>query len=198
MRFSQQHFTEITVTSVTIIAFLILANLVKFNILPISALARNKDAIDAISTLITSVVILLGATASYFRFFRGRTFGQIVQPEISLNSYKVYPDYFLHVIDVTVKNVGTFAIWEPEVNLKIYKHGLEQIGQEENVDFWRKPAKEELLDNTIVINPQESISFSAFYKLPIAVAITTYVVVVRLQDGTVWEKAITHADNKAA
>ena len=90
-----------------------IANLVKDGLITEAVLKEKKDAIEAAASIVTTVLILLGAIFSYFRFFRGRTLAVRAEISIEVSVHGTPRDSNLHAIRVLVKNVGASAIWEP-------------------------------------------------------------------------------------
>src|SRR5437868_5417918 len=79
--------------------------------------------------------IVLGSIASYFRFFRGRTFAARGDIVITVKVMEGSPGKVLHVIDVVFNNLGTVPIWKPLAELRIEAFGNPAI-EPEQVTEW--------------------------------------------------------------
>jgi hypothetical protein len=170
------------------IGLLAIANLIKFGYLSADILVKNKDFIDVIGKIFTAIVVLVGAAVSYLRFFRGRLFSYSANIQMNVSLHKINDDIFLHVINVDIKNDGTFPIWEPMPILIVYPHGISALGDPVEVKFW-EPELEK--SNLKVVNALETEQFYAFYYAPKSIAVFTYVVRVKSRDGVEWSRKIT-------
>ncbi len=190
MTYIRKHLTSIIAVAIVVIGILGIANLIKFGYLTADILIKNKDLIDVIGNVFTTIVVFLGAAVSYMRFFRGRIFSNSANIELDVSIHKINNDTFLHVITVDIKNDGTFPIWEPTPTLIAYPHGISALGEPIVVPFW-EPEAEKSSDQMKVVNILESEQFCAFYHVPKSIAAFTYVVHIKSRDGVEWSRTIT-------
>jgi hypothetical protein len=84
--------------------------LFKSNYLSKDAFKNDKDFYAALSSLVTILVLTLGAGLSYIRFFKGRTLQPKINLELKAGVVQV-KDENLHWIEVEIKNSGSVTIW---------------------------------------------------------------------------------------
>ena len=190
MNYIRKHLTSIIAAAIIIIGILGVANLIKFGYLTADALIKNKDLIDVISNVFTAVVVFIGAAVSYLRFFRGRIFSNSANIKLDVSIHKINDDFLLHVVNVDIKNDGTFPIWEPIPTLIAYPHGISALGEPNEVKFWESEL-EKSSDQVKVVNVSESEQFCAFYYAPKSIAAFTYVVQIKSREGVVWSRTLT-------
>jgi hypothetical protein len=178
----------------TIIPFLVvavvamtLANLLKHGYLAPSQLAANKDALAALNSAVTIVVVLVGSVFSYYRFFRGRTF--ITRAEVTIN-VAVIPateDFHLHAVIISLKNIGSVSIWELRPLVTLYEYGPDGTSSRtwDNWNEARSPIGE---SNTVsVIDSGETISFVSHTEVPRSSWAVIYSVFIHSDEGQIWK-----------
>ena len=190
MNYLRKHLATIIAISIIIIGLLSVANLIKFGYLTADVLVKNKDLIDVVNTIFTTLVILASAVVSYFSFFRGRIFSNNANIELSVTVHKIRNDAFLHVINANLKNEGSFPIWEPVPTIIVYPHKISNLGTGIKVDFWESDIQIST-DDVKVVNPMESEQFIAFHYVPKSILVLTYVVQIKSRNNVKWTKAIT-------
>lgn len=192
MRSIRTYLVEIVAVSVIIILLLILANLFKYNYFSLLMFAQNKDAITTLTSIISTIILIISALATYYRFFRGRIFSTRVEIELKVSLHLINKETVLQAIEIEITNIGGFSIWEPSVSLSAYKHNLNgELSSPIAVNIWGSPSNEERQESVIVAHPQEKIHFYAFQKIPTKTTIVTYVTTVRIGKKTTLSKAIT-------
>jgi hypothetical protein len=173
-----------------VVVILFTAEILKLLIVHAKWLGSEKDAIGAVTTIINSILLVLGTLFAYFRFFHGRTFARRLDVELDVKIIRASSPAFLHAIDLTIKNIGTVPIWNPAVILRIQQHG-ENVGKPEEIDQWQDPFP---IDRGSVIDTQESSQFYAWRQIPQEVWAVTYWVKVWTSRGEAWTKAVTVAN----
>ena len=187
---------EIVAIGAVILIGLLIANLFRYGFVSFAVFANNKDAIDATTTIITTLLIILAAIASYFRFIRGRVFSASAELTIKVDQHQLPSKTSLNVIEVTVKNIGAFAIWEPEIFLFAVLHGIETPSTPEKVATWDGLNDANLEERFSVINPNESITHFAFHRVPNIGFASSYIAQLRIPNGATWE-TVASVSNKA-
>ena len=81
-------------------------------------------------SLLETILLVFGAIASYFRFFKGRTFSPRLTINATVEVFPIDAAKMLHVLNVDVKNVGSTAIWGLEPRVEIYFHGEERTEED--------------------------------------------------------------------
>jgi hypothetical protein len=190
MIYLRKHLVTIVAVALIIIVLLVIANLIKFGYFTTDIIIKNKDLINVTCNIFTTFIILIGAIISYFRFFRGRIFSNNANIELNISVHNINNDSLLHVINVNLKNEGTFPIWEPIPMLIAYPHRLSALGTAIEINFW-EPEILKSKDYVRVINSLESEQFCAFYRVKKNIKALTYFVLIKSRDNVKWTKSIT-------
>lgn len=118
-RLTSNRFTTFIVPSLlAIVSLLALANLQKDGYLDGPWLAGHKDAIDAVSTITTTILAFCAALVAYLRFFRGRLMAARADVAPRVVVIKGPGDLYLHAVIVEVTNVGTVSLLEPQISVR--------------------------------------------------------------------------------
>jgi hypothetical protein len=167
-----------------------LADAWKYGIVSADWLAKRKDALSALSSLVTLLVLVAGSTFSYYRFFRGRTLSLRLELAIAVSIHKAPNATMLHAITLTAKNVGGSTIWNPSPELVIITH-MEEESLERITDWWDEPTGDEQRLTAPVIDPDEAVTFFAQREIPQQAWAVTYTACVRADTGDAWFTAKT-------
>jgi hypothetical protein len=178
------------------VATLILANLLKHGLLTPSVLAANKDALAALNSAVSIVVIVVGAIFSYYRFFRGRTFFSRAELKISVVVIETTKNFNLHAVTLEVKNIGTMSIWEPTPLVKLYEYGPAGPTSDTWGDWRDAVGSSDEADMLSVIDSGEVVSFINHHEVGKSIWAVTYVAFVTAKSREVW-KVSTTVPNKS-
>ncbi len=159
----------------------------------IAWLARNKDAIDSLSSISGCILLLLAGVASYYRFFKGRIFSCRAEVDLSVSVHETPDTYRLHAIRVKVRNVGSVPLWEPSISLKVNGYGTRAYSRRRSIE-----SKCEGLEEGIrVIDSGESTPFFTHEQVPKELWVVTYVVTLTAKSGDVWQETVTVSNKEA-
>src|SRR5574341_2667855 len=167
MLFIRKYLSEIILVLTIVIFLFALANLVKYGFLSLEDLKNNKDSIDAIGSIITSIILIAGAIASYYRFFRGRTFSTRADLAIEVSVHKADDKFFIHSITMELSNLGAFPIRNIGANIEAYNHNKDGELSLTKLGLW-KPQHTTVNEKELiqVIFSGEKSQFIAFNKVP--------------------------------
>jgi hypothetical protein len=189
----KQQSAAFTAATVCLVLVLVIG-LARHGYLTPDTLKNQKDAISAASSICTALVLAIGGTASYYRFFRGRTFS--VRAELSLDAtiIKSPQAYLLHVVIFSVKNAGTMAIWNPVPSISVQSETPKGSTRTEIVG-WLQESVGDDLPRKSVIDAGEIANF--FFQHPVdpEVWAVTYIATVKSEEGDVWTTAKTLANH---
>jgi hypothetical protein len=165
---------------------------VKYGYINFKILKDNKDSIDAIGTIITSTILVIGAIASYYRFFRGRTFSVKADLSIDVTIHESGNESYIHSIKIELANLGAFPIWNVEVAIEAYNHIDNGKLSLINVELW-KPEHKSINENETVdvIYSGEKSQYIAFNKVSKNIKVVTYFARVKSKKNAIWSKVIT-------
>lgn len=174
-----------------IFALLCIAVLFKYNVISTATLAKNKDLIDVVSKVLTTAIIMFGAIASYFRFFRGRTLSPRLKMEANVSVFKATDTKNLHILSIVITNIGSVAIWNPQPYAEILYHGNTNE-KNDIIDEWWSPAQEDGSANRIpMIDTGEDAQYVVQRLVPKNVFAVTYFARVGLESGHTWHRSVT-------
>jgi|GEM_PF-1939611 len=180
------------------IGALAIANLVKHQFLTASALASNKDALAALNDCVNIVFVTLGAVFSYYRFFRGRTFFSRAEVTLDVSVLPATTETNLHALSLTIKNIGSLAIWDPTPEIQVYRHGATKFAREV-WDAWREARSTHADPDALsAIESGETASFINEHLVPKTIWAITYIAFVRSQNNDIWKcsKTVSNAIDK--
>jgi hypothetical protein len=171
---------------------LVFAYGVKHQYLNWSWLAANKDTIAALNSLTGVAGIFVGGILAYYRFFRGRTFSTRAELTMNISVLKASADKFLHVLTLSIKNVGTVSIWNPQPIVKVSAHRGDGSVSAELVDNWYEAAlATETSPRLSVLDSGESCDFFMQRSFPEDVWAVTYSATVHCSTRDSWTKLAT-------
>jgi hypothetical protein len=188
---------EIAIPGLVVLAgILILANLLKYGLLTPTVLSANKDALSALSSVVTIVGLLVGGVLSYYRFFRGRTFHSRAELKITVTVIPAETGTNMHVVVLDVKNIGTLSIWNPVPSMRVQLYGPN--GVEDRVyDSWSEARSPKGEGGTLaVIDSGEAASFWTELNVPDTVWAVFYTAFVHSERGEIWKQVSVVKNNK--
>ena len=174
---------------VAIALALLLTILVRLDILTTSKLAANKDALSALSSSVSMVVLLIGSVFSYYRFFRGRTFFARADININVTVIDTNADKTIHFVVVEIKNIGTLPIWNPIPIVDVTTLGA-TAHKSERWDRWTDGTINEERKLFTVVDSGECASFINKHEVPKDAWAVGYIAYVTAESGITWKKAI--------
>lgn len=153
-------FLLLTILTITIVLLVF-----KSNIISAEKLKSNKDVFSAIKDIAAIIGILFAVIFTYFKYFIGRTFSLNAETGIEITLIESPNNSYLHSLRISIKNIGSFAIWNPVITLSIIKHEGEAETTEVINDIQENMAVTgEKYDN--VINPGETASIFFRKEIP--------------------------------
>jgi len=183
---------EIVVVLLVALAALSVACLVKAGVVTWDWFARHKEGIDALSSVLGILAVGVGAFAAYYRFFKGRTFTTRADVQLSVTVHPHGDHKTLHAICLTLKNVGTFPIWNPRPLITVRVHGPEAVSSEYDITEWWTPHDGPNSEGTAsVVDTSETTSFYATHSMDRKAWSVTYVSSVRDEAKNVWRTGLT-------
>lgn len=168
--------TEINFILSLIAAILIIANLQKYQYISSQWLKDQKDALAALNSIITMIVIVAGAIFSYYRFFFGRTFALRTELSLDVSVHGTNESFTLHAINLNVKNIGGLSLWNPKARLTLVIHGETEVKRE--ISDWQEDhfsADQDRSAISTVIESGETTSFFTYERIPENAWAVTYV-----------------------
>src|SRR6478736_2620036 len=134
-----------------LVLLLLVANAWKLHLVSVQLLAAKKDAISAVTSVASAVVLIAGAIFSYYRFFRGRTLSLRLELSLCVSVHDTPNGVLLHSIDLRAKNVGTSTVWNPVPKIIVKIHGPAGIDQTIAIAHWWEEDKSDRPDAAAVI-----------------------------------------------
>lgn len=180
-----------------IVCLLVVANIVKYGHPLKENILQNKELIDAVTKFLAAIVLIAGAIASYYRFFRGRTFAARADLKIDVAVYETDQNFKLHVINLEVTNIGAVTIMGLEPKILVYLYGPN--GEDTyTIDNWADPIQEKTSwHSDYVLDPQERSQFHASEHISQEIWAVTYIARVESQNKYIW-KRVTTVSNKSS
>lgn len=132
------------------VAVLLVANLFKLGF-SLDAVAANKDAISALSSLVSIAGFTVAGILAYFRFFRGRTFVARASVGLEVTVTKGPRDELWHSILLSVENVGAVTLWTPVLSLIATARYVSGDATVTSIDKWWKPAEGRLKESETLV-----------------------------------------------
>jgi hypothetical protein len=157
-----------------------------------ATLARNKDALAATASIVTTLAVSLALLGSYFRFFRGRTFSCRAELAIETKVIGTPRGDFLHVVTITLKNIGSMSIWDPKpmVTVRPRSDTMQNPYQVQ----WDEVEYDDGVSRKSVVDSAETATYCIWHRFAPEVWLVTYDVFVRSEDGNVWAKSASIAN----
>ncbi|MEO8622170.1 MAG: hypothetical protein ABI625_13955 [bacterium] len=169
---------------------LLAANALKYGWVHESFFVSHEKTIDGGTKLFGGLLLVLGSIASYFRFFRGRTFAARGEIVITVQVMEGSAGMVLHVIDIVFNNLGTVPIWKPLAELRIQAFGKPAV-EPEQVTEWSLSRERDGVSRTAVVDPQENGLFHATREFPMSVWAVHYEVVIVSEADDAWHSMTT-------
>jgi hypothetical protein len=172
-------------------AILCIAVLFKYRILSVVTLVSNKDLVEVTSKIIMAVVVVFGAIASYFRFFRGRTLAPRLKMEIGVDVFEASDSENLHVLNIIVTNIGSVAIWNPQPKAEIVFD--DAIGERDEIsnEWWSPLLEGDSTKSLPMVDTGEEAQYVVHYSVPKTVKAVTCFARISLESGQSWHRAVT-------
>lgn len=171
---------------------LCIAVLAKHDIVSLGSLARNKDALDAVASLVTTTAVVIGGSLTYLRFFHRRVFHPKLNLSLLVTRWNTARGE-AHSIEVRLKNVGPVAIWNYEVKLIALHHPLDgSKSVRSQVPTGVESSNERLRDaDEVLIDVGETDTLHYVHSPDGNLGAVTYTAVVRLPGGARWLRSRT-------
>jgi hypothetical protein len=196
---AQKYKKLLAVFLILVVCVLVAANLIKYRSAAKLIVLQNKDVIDALAKLIGALALVTGAIASYYRFFRGRTFAARAELNLDVAVYDTDEDFRLHVINLEVSNVGPIPILEPEPTIDVYLYGPKRTEKYAITKWWQPTDDDQPSVPTIaLIDTQESSQFHSSQHIGLEVWAVLYVAKVVSSRGDTWMRAITVSNKEGS
>ena len=172
-----------------IILALLIAVLVRLDVLTASKLAANRDALSALSSSVSMILLTIGGVFSYYRFFRGRTFFARADISIEVTVIDTDSDELIHFVVVEIKNIGTLPIWNPVPVVDVTAIDADEE-RRERWDNWVEGSLNRGAEVHTVVDSGEDASFFNTHRVPKSVCAVAYVAFVTAESGETWKKAV--------
>ena len=177
------------------VAVLLIAVSFRVGLISPGLLVANKEFIDVSTRLLGALVLTLGAIASYFRFFKGRTLSPRLKIEALVEVIPIDSSRNLHVLSVEVTNVGTVAIWGLQPRIEIRYHGDDSRTEEDIGDWWTPLDHRDGKTRLRMLDTEESSQFAVHRDVPVTVWAVTFFTRISLSSGHSWHR-VTTASNR--
>lgn len=175
-----------------ILAGLVIAYLFKAGVVTRAWFETNKDLLDALNSLIASVVLVVAGVLGYYKFLRGRTFTTRASMEITVGIIEGPQGSLLHCLTVLIKNIGTVSILEPRLVVRVEKRRAESDAVDEISDWFEASDSTRTAGRRFgVIDSGETAEFVAERFFEPAVWAVTYSAVLTCTSGDTWAKRVT-------
>lgn len=184
-------YSSLVVALSVVLAVLLVALAFRLDFISAHWLVANKNLVDVSTKILGALILTLGAVASYFRFFKGRTLSPRLKIEADVDVFPIDGSRNFHVLSVDVANVGSVAIWGLEPRVEIRYHG-EEVRTEKDIDDWWTPLDHR--DSTAklsMLDTEESSQFVVHREVRREVWAVTYFIRVSLSSGHSWRRVIT-------
>ncbi len=77
----------------------------------------DKNEVTIVKDIVTTIAIVLGGIAAYFKFFSGRTFSLKAEIDVTCDVIKTPSSHFLHLVKISFKNVGNLVVKSPTASV---------------------------------------------------------------------------------
>jgi len=148
-------------------------------------LEKNKDVVSAACNLVGAAVLVLGAIASYLRFFRGRTLSLRAELALAVSTHPTTDGVVLHAVTLTARNVGNATIWNPVPQMTLEVHGPPDTVASEVISNWSEETAR-VAGFVPVIEPGETVMFFAVRRIPVSAWAVAYGATLRADRGDTW------------
>lgn len=176
-------YRKIIISFLVVIAILLLIlNNSKYGIITLDKISSNAPVIDALSKIISTLLLLLGGIFSYLKFFKGVIFAERLDIQIKNNVFKYDDSSNYHLVQLLFKNAGTVSIQNIRlVSLSIKCLESKQEFHQINKDTDISPPK----FNTAIYS-NSSGSYSYAYIVPLANKVIQHKISLQSLRGTTW------------
>ena len=169
----------------------------------LSDITQLKTTVELASVALGIVLGAVAAIAGYRRFFKGRTFPERIKLEVSSHpicELILAPDsqqgeekeglnVLLHVVDVSIENIGSSTLWTPEVDVCARRlESGEQFPTFGEADRIEGPISTLSIPG---IEPGEVVYYHYRFVVPKGVAAFRIGAEVRTSRKNVWHRAMT-------
>ena len=180
------------VVGLSLVAIVLLV-VVAFKLGFISAprLVENKELVDVSTKILGTLILTLGAVASYFRFFKGRTLSPRLKIDATIEVLPIDSSRNFHVLSVDVANIGSVAIWGLQPRVEIRYHSDEERTEEDIGDWWTPLDHRDGTPRLRMLDTDESSQFVVHRAVPHEIWAVTYFTRVSLSSGHSWHRVIT-------
>ncbi|MCM2287324.1 MAG: hypothetical protein NDI81_21295 [Desulfobacula sp.] len=187
---ARTHAPIVVVLSIIVIALLV-AVLFRYDYINTALLVSHKDFIDVTSKILTSIILIFGAAASYFRFFRGRTLSPRLKMSASVAVFEATDSENLHVLSIIITNIGSVAIWNPEPQAEVVYHGIKSEKDEVIDQWWAPMLKTDSAKRLPMVDTSEEAQYVVQRLVPKDVYAVTYFAQISLESGHSWHRSVT-------
>jgi hypothetical protein len=184
-------YSALVVALSVLLGALLVAVLFRYGVIQASALVQNKDLIDVGTKLVGACILLFGAIASYFRFFKGRTLSPRLAMDATVEVLPIDGRRNLHVLSLEVRNVGSVAIWGLEPRVQIHFHGEQERTEGEIGEWWTPLEQTDGRSRLQMLDTDESSQFVVHREVSIEAWAVTYFTRVDLSSGHSWHRIVT-------
>ncbi len=168
---------------------LVMAGLWRRHIVSLTWFKDRKDGIAAVSSVVSTVLLVVGATFTYFRFFRGRTLALRAELQLSATVHPTKEQHLIHAITLKIKNVGGSTIWSPTPLLRLRIFGPEGVSRTSDIEFSEVVGSEAHGSATAsfsVVETGETVSFFTVAQVPQAAWTVVYKASLAADSGDIW------------
>jgi hypothetical protein len=175
------------------LAVLLLAYSRKVGVLSLGWLKVNKDALAAINSLCSTVAVVVAGILAYYRFFRGRTLTTRAELSIDVDVIDGPESVRLHSVAVSVKNIGTVTIWDPQLFVYVAARHRDTRVSKSQIDQWPEFSDHQIgaRPRVTAIDSGESADFSTECCFSEDVWVVTYTAILNCTTGDSWLKSRT-------
>lgn len=175
-----------------ILAILLCAYARKLGVLSTFWLASHKDALAAVNSVVSATAVLVAGVLAYYRFFRGRTFATRAELAIDVKLINGPESKLLHVITVSIKNVGTVTIWDPHPVIDLTMRHVDGTKTSATIsDWYEAPDKVGESPRLSALDSGETGDFFTLQFFDSNIWAVTYAVTVSCATGDTWIKLRT-------
>ena len=189
-RWARLHSALVVVLSV-LVGTLLVAVAFRYGFIRTSTLVQNKELVDVGTKLLGAIILVFGAIASYFRFFKGRTLSPRLTITTTVEVFPVDGARNLHVLGVEVKNVGSVPIWGLEPRVEIHFHGDHERTEEDIGNWWTPLEQSDGKQRLQMLDTDESSQFVVHRDVPTEYWAVTYFTRISLSSGHSWHRIVT-------
>lgn len=193
----RRHAGPITFVLSLIVLVLALSNAWKHGLVSAVWLANQKDALSALNSIVTMLILVAGAIFSYYRFFKGRTLSLRVELSLEASVHETPQHYRIHAISLSAKNVGSSTVWNPLPTITVQIHGPEGVEETRHITDWSAETGSNP-DMVAVIDAGETVFFFAHQHIPDKAWAVSYFASMRADQGDVWHisRTVSNKEDK--